>query len=277
MTYRAIEVSTEERKTPADQPAPMLDWIRIDRMVIDETYQRDLGRNNWMAIRKIAADFHWSRFSPVLLAPVADGRFAIIDGQHRTHAAAICGFETVPAMIVPIDKSEQANAFAWVNSAVTKITPHHIYKAALAAREPWAVSAHDTVEAAGCKLMTYHPTSSKQAPRHVFCIGLIRDLVQGGHAKALGTGLRAIAEYDNEGQVALYSDQVLRPWIFALTESPDFLDLDLVAILRKNDPFKVMKLVDKALADGKVEGSAKILYRKMFAINLRDAAKAVAP
>ena len=42
MTYRKIEVSKEAPQTPADQPAPMLEWVRIDRMVIDETYQRDL-------------------------------------------------------------------------------------------------------------------------------------------------------------------------------------------------------------------------------------------
>jgi hypothetical protein len=100
--------------------------------------------------------------------------------------------------------------------------------------------------------------------------------VKGGHAAALGAGLRAIADYDTEGQVTLYSDQVLRPWVFALTESPDYLSLDLVAILRKHDPFKTMKLVDKALANGQIEGSPRILYRKMFAINLRDAVKAVA-
>lgn len=276
MTYRKIEVSKEAPQTPADQPAPMLEWVRIDRMVIDETYQRDLTPGNWTAIRKIAADFHWSRFSPVLLAPLSGGFYAVIDGQHRVHAAAICGFETVPAMIVPIDSSEQARAFSWVNSAVVKITPHHIYKAALAAGEAWAVTAHASVEAAGCKLMTYNSTSKNKQPGQVYCIGLIRDLVKLGHAEQLRVGLGAIRQYDTEGRVALYSDYVLRPWIFALTDSADFLSLDLVAELNKRDPFKVMKLVDKALANGQIEGSPKVLYRKMFAINLREAVKAVA-
>lgn len=276
MTYRAIEVSKEDRQIPADQPAPMLDWVRIDRMVIDETYQRDLGIRNWAAIRKIAADFHWSRFSPVLLAPVANGRFAIIDGQHRTHAAAICGFEAVPAMIVPIDRSEQANAFAWVNSAVTKITPHHIYKAALAAREPWAVTAHETVTGAGCQLMTYNPSSSTRLPRQIYCIGLIRDLVKMGNADALGVGLKAIASYDTTGRVPLYSDYVLRPFVTAIAESPDFMQLDLVAFLNRHDPFSLMKIVDKLLAEEKISGSPRILYRKMFAVKMRDMVTAVA-
>lgn len=276
MTYRKIEVTKETPQQLSDQPYPQLDWVRIDRMVIDETYQRDLTPSNWTAIRKIAADFHWSRFSPVLLAPVANGQFAVIDGQHRVHAAAICGQETVPAMIVPIDRSEQAQAFSWVNSAVVRITPHHIYKAALAAGETWAVTANAAVAAAGCKLMTSKYSAAAKQPGQVFCIGLIRDLVKLGHADQLRIGLAAIRQYDIDGRVPLYSDYVLRPWIFALTESPDFLTLDLVAVLRKHDPFKVMNMVDKALANGQIEGSPKVLHRKMFEVHLRDAVKAVA-
>lgn len=276
MSYRAIEVSKEERQTPVDQPAPMLDWVRIDRMVIDEAYQRDLTPTNWTAIRKIAADFHWSRFSPVLLAPVANGQFAVIDGQHRVHAAAICGFETVPAMIVPIDKSEQARAFAWVNSAVTKITPHHIYKAALASREPWAITAFETVTNSGCQLMTSTGSTANKKPKQIYCIGLIRDLVKGGHSRSLSAGLDAIVAYDTTGRVPLYSEYVLKPFVTAIAESPDFLGLDLTDFLRRNDPFRLMDAIDRLRADGNLEGSRPVLYRRAFVAKLREMSQAVA-
>jgi hypothetical protein len=269
MTYRKIEVSKETPQTPADQPAPMLDWVRIDRMVIDETYQRDLTQTNWTAIRKIAADFHWSRFSPVLLAPVANGQFAVIDGQHRVHAAAICGFETVPAMIVPIDKGEQAKAFSWVNSAVVRITPHHIYKAALAAGESWAVTADASVRAAGCRLMTCNSSSSAKKPGQIYCIGLIRDLVQKGHAEDLRIGLTAIRNYDTQGRVPLYSDYVLAPFISAIAANRAYRALDLTALLQQHDPFKVMNQVDRKIADEQIEGARRVLYRKAF-VDLMD-------
>lgn len=269
MTYRKIEVSKETPQTPADQPAPMLDWVRIDRMVIDETYQRDLTATNWTAIRKIAAEFHWSRFSPVLLAPVANGHFAVIDGQHRVHAAAICGFEAVPAMIVPIDRGEQAKAFSWVNSAVVRITPHHIYKAALAAREAWAVTADAAVAAAGCKLMTSKYSAAAKQPGQVFCIGLIRDLVQKGHAEDLRIGLAAIRAYDTQGRVPLYSDYVLAPFISAIAASHAFRQIDHISLLQQHDPFKVMNAVDRQIADQQVEGARRVLYRKAF-VTLMD-------
>ena len=264
MTYRKIEVSKETPQTPADQAFPQLDWVRIDRMVIDETYQRDLTPTNWTAIRKIAADFHWSRFSPVLVAPVANGQFAVIDGQHRAHAAAICGFETVPAMIVPIDKAEQARAFSGINAGVVKITPHHIYKAALAAGEAWAVTAQATVAAAGCQLMTFNATASAKQPGQIWCIGLIRDLVQKGHAADLRLGLAAMRAYDTQGRVPLYSDYVLAPFISAIAEQRSFRTLDLTAFLQQHDPFKVMNAVDRRIADEKIEGARRVLYRKAF-------------
>lgn len=268
MTYRCIEISIEEKQTPPDQPVPMLDWVRIDRMIIDDSYQRELGRTNWTAIRKISGDFHWSRFSPVLLAPIDGGRFAIIDGQHRAHAAAICGFETVPAMIVQIPKEEQAKAFSWVNSAVTKITPHHIYKAALAAGETWATTARDAVEGAGCQLATSHPSSKDRKPRTVYCIGLIRDLVKKGLAADLKAGLRAIAEYDTTGRVPLYSDYILRPFVSAIGDVNRSRNLDLVEFLRQNEPFKLTNRVDVMLANGEITGSRPVAHRRAFAAKL---------
>jgi len=69
--FRRITVEGRDRFTLADQPAPMLDWIALDRMVIDDSYQRPLNRANWVVIHKIAADFRWSRFGPILVSPIA--------------------------------------------------------------------------------------------------------------------------------------------------------------------------------------------------------------
>ena len=54
--------------------------------------------------------------------PVAGGKFAIIDGQHRTTSAAIVGYETVPCQIVIAAKEEQAAAFKAINGTTTPIS-----------------------------------------------------------------------------------------------------------------------------------------------------------
>jgi len=149
MTHRGIHVDGRATFVPEPGPAPMLQWLPLDRLVIDEAYQRPLGPGNWKSIERIAANFQWSRFAPVLVAPIQGGLFAVIDGQHRSHAAALCGIAEVPAMVVSVGVEEQSRAFAWVNSQTIRVTLFHIYKAALSAREDWAVRADAAVSGGG--------------------------------------------------------------------------------------------------------------------------------
>lgn len=242
-SFRLIDVSSQPRLTPVDQAAPVLDWIPINRLAIDDRYQRPLTRAGWQTIRRIAEDFRWSRFSPVLVAPLSGGLWAVIDGQHRTHAAAICGQEKVPRMSVHMDTAEQAQAFAGVNGTVTRITVHHVYKAALAAGETWAERAHLAVDAAGCTLMTYNKTTAEKRCGEVFCIGLIRQLVMAGHGAAVTTVLRSLRRIDGDRRPPLYSDYILRPLMTAVAADPAFLRVDLAAMLDRHDPFLVLDRV----------------------------------
>ena len=242
---RPIDVQNCEPVTPADQPAPMLEWVPISKIVMDDDYQRELKPNNWAAIRRIAANFHWSRFSPVLLAPIEGGLYSCIDGQHRAHAAAICGFDKVPAMITTVSKAEQARAFVHVNGSQIRVSNHQVYRAALAAREPWAVACCDAVAAAGCHLMMNNATLAKdKKPGQVFCIALIRKLVEGGHGGAVTAGLRALRQYEPD-KVALYADYVLTPWLTAVAAEPRFVHADLVAVLRKRSPYNVIEAAER--------------------------------
>src|SRR4051812_451900 len=99
---RAIETTGYAKLKAPDTfgKAPKLDWIAISALVIDRQYQREitkLGRKN---IRHIAENFHWSMFTTVMVAPIGGGKYAIVDGQHRTTAAALVGIEKVPCQMV---------------------------------------------------------------------------------------------------------------------------------------------------------------------------------
>lgn len=243
---RHIDVQNSEPVTPVDQPAPMLDWIPISKIVIDDDYQRELKPNNWAAIKRIAANFHWSRFSPVLLAPIEGGLYSCIDGQHRAHAAAICGFDRVPAMITTVSKAEQARAFVHVNGSQIRVSGHQVYRAALAAREPWAVDCFNAVTDAGCTLMMNNSTMAKdKKPGQVFAISLIRKLVFEGKAWAVTAGLRAMREYDDQNRAAMYADFVLTPWLNGVAADRAFESADLVAALRKRNPYNVIEAANR--------------------------------
>jgi ParB-like nuclease domain len=90
-----IPLSTQRFSSPASEfspgPAPFLEWIETDKLVVDVTYQREIGRRGATNVNQIAENFDWSKFAPVIVAPVEGGQFAIVDGQHRTTAAILRG------------------------------------------------------------------------------------------------------------------------------------------------------------------------------------------
>lgn len=226
--WRAIETGKALVKDKVEPgPAPILQWIDIGLLVVDDGYQRPLERGNWRAIRKIAGSFRWSMFSPVFVAPIEGGKFAIIDGQHRTHAAAACGFDQVPCQVVPMTRKDQAAAFAAVNGNVTKVTVWQIFKAALAAGEAWAVEARDIAEEGGCRLMTGNRTTDQKKPGEIYGIRMFRDIVEhharGDIVTALQVLMRTEGFCDTQD---FWNAGFLRPVLEALCHRPQVMAVE---------------------------------------------------
>lgn len=264
--YRTIDLTGMQPVEPASQPAPQLMWIEIADLVIDDRYQRPLAEGNRAAIRRIAGDFHWSRFSPVLVAPVEGGKYALIDGQHRAHAAALCGYDRIPAMVALVAPEEQAIAFIEINTRQIKVRGVTIYRAALSAGEPWAIECRDRVEAAGCQLMTANWSQAKKKPGMVFCVDLIRRLIEAGKGGAVTAGLTALLDYDPRS-VPNFSNHLLTPFLSAVAECGGTA-AEWLGILRGKRPFLVLETADR-FADGNGQPRAKsrreafcLLYRK---------------
>lgn len=243
--YRGIDLTGFDTFEHSKQDNPELVWLEISDLVIDDTYQRKINPRGHKNIEVIAADFWWSRFTPLLVAPIGDGRFAVIDGQHRTHSAAICGYKTVPALVVSMSLHEQARAFSWVNGNVTNITPFQIFRAALVANEDWAVLSDAVVRNGCCQLMTSNASAKNKKSGEIYCIGLVRDHVRDGNGKYVTAGLRALRDCSDAELPVVYSMTVLKPWIACLAETK-FADHDLlVEFLNANNMDKLLAGVDR--------------------------------
>ena len=114
---------------------PRLEWLAIRDLVVDPDYQRDISYVGRQNIRRIANEFNWSMFTPVAVAASGGGRFAIVDGQHRVTAAALCGLDRVPCAIIECSRGEQAAAFKAINNNTTRLHSVQIYHAAVMAGE----------------------------------------------------------------------------------------------------------------------------------------------
>lgn len=226
-------------------PAPMLQWIPIANLVVDDSYQRDLKPGNWKAIMFIAEHFRWSRFSPVLVAPVEGGRFAVIDGQHRAHAALLCGVEELPCQVVQMDVREQAASFAAVNGAVTQVTLWNIYKAALAAGETWALACQRACADAGCVLMDHNASTANKRPGEIYAIQLIRKPVEAGHAASVTQALAGVRRSEFGESTEAYGNEILKPLIAAVCDRPWLAErqIDLAPFM---DEFDIWDSIDRA-------------------------------
>lgn len=218
---RAIEVSKYLKTESAPGPAPMLQWLDIGLLVVDDGYQRELKAGNWKAIFRIATGFRWSRFSPVFVAPVEGGLYAIIDGQHRVHAARMAGIESVPCQVVHMTRAEQAAAFAAVNGEVTKVTAWQVFKAALAAGEGWAVDAASAATEAGCQLMTSNVSSWTKQPKQIYAVSGFRRVLASHGRDSVIAALAAIARAEGYGDTPeSWDGGVLLPVLSGCAQRP---------------------------------------------------------
>lgn len=253
-----------------DQPSPMLQWIDIAVMVIDDQYQRPINHGGQRTIKAIAANFRWSCFTPVLLAPIEGGLFAVIDGQHRVHAAMLCGIKSVPAMVVPIAASEQAKAFIQVNTARTGVSQFSLLKAGLTAGEDWAIRADKAVKDAGCNLMRFAPNVKYKRPGDVLCVGLVREMVTKGNDRAVTVALTALRALETGGNsdVLLYMDAILNPLIRAVADHPNIDVPTLIALLRRKRPAHILDAAER-LAKTERRGRP-LVARELFGAAIRQ-------
>lgn len=244
MTYRNIDITNRAGRRADLGDAPQQMWLPLSDLVIDDDFQRPLGRANWTAIEKIAAAFAWAHFTPVIVAPVGDGKFSIIDGQHRCHAAALVGVKTVPAMVVHLTEAQQAAAFGAINGQITAVSPLNIFRAALVAREAWAIACDQVVADAGCRLMRSHVSALTRKPGQIISISLVRKHVAANRGAMVTAALKALWAAPSASEVRTWSNSTLAPWLLVLQENPRALRRDLAAFIAAHDPLETENRVD---------------------------------
>ena len=202
---------------------PRLEWLPVASLRIDTGYQRPIMQKGRANIAHIVQEFSWSRFSPLVVTPIVQGLYAVIDGQHRATAAQRLGITEVPCQIVAVNAGDAASIFSTINGNVTPISAQNIFKAALAAKDEWALTIYRLTNEVGVEILTYPVESRRQKPRQTMMVGTLRQrLSQLGHemvSLAL-EGLMASPKSDTPGFVrAMAFDEAL----IRIKSTPDAL------------------------------------------------------
>ncbi|WP_051448366.1 ParB/RepB/Spo0J family partition protein [Bradyrhizobium sp. WSM1417] len=198
MTLRAIDPAPFRARYagPASEVGerPELQWLKIAKLRIDPRYQREIGRRGGDNIVAIAPAFKWAKFAPVVVAPIDGGLFAIIDGQHRTTAAALRGFESVPCVIIQVDGAEQADAFVAINANVTAMSPLQLHAARLAAGNSDAADLTEVCREAGVTICRYPVPANKMKPGETLAVGMLQSVLAKFGREVLITALCCITK-----------------------------------------------------------------------------------
>jgi hypothetical protein len=238
MTLRRVTV--EGAVAPVDPgQRPDLRWLPVTALVIDDSYQREITRPGH--IRRIAEAFTWAHFSPLMVAPRADGTFAIIDGQHRAHAALMAGQAEVPCLVAQMSAAGEARAFAAVNGLVQKVTGIAMYRAALSAGEHWAVAVDAFGQTVGATVMRYQPAAEFRRPGVLTCVALIRAEL----TRDKGKRLRRVFDVVNASALAAedvwyWQERFLKGLMDVLAECPHLTARQLAAWVDTGEPRKLM-------------------------------------
>ena len=116
---------------------PKFENVDPKTLYVEDSYQRAIMERGTALIRKIIAEFSWSRFKPPICVRLADsGNILVcIDGQHTaTATASHGGIEKIPVMIVDAaDVPARAAAFVGHNKDRIALTTVMIHAAELAA------------------------------------------------------------------------------------------------------------------------------------------------
>ena len=214
---------------------PELQWIKISRLRIDPRYQRDIARRGAENILMIAANFKWAKFAPVVIAPIAGNLFSIVDGQHRSTAAALRGFDSVPCVIIDANEAEQADAFVAINSNVTIMTPLQIHAARLAAGDADASALVDACNEAGVTICRYPVPANKVKPGETLAIGMLRSMLDKYGRDVLVSALCCITK-TRRGNPGMIRAQIVEALCSVIEAEPDLMK-DRAALIFRMQTF----------------------------------------
>ena len=135
---------------------PTLEWIAVDRLAIDESYQRATdGAMSRRLIARIAAAWNWNLCQPLVVSRRPDGSLFVMDGQHRLSGAVARGdIPHLPCVVVT--GADEAQTFIALNTYRQKLSQGDIFNAMLAAGDDAAKQTAALLDETGWKLTRNH-------------------------------------------------------------------------------------------------------------------------
>jgi len=279
---RAISTAGLEKPRSISAGAePILRWLSIADLIVDPCYHPQIGDTGRRNVERIARAFTWSCFTPVVVAAVEGGKYAIIDGQRRTTAAAVVGFDTVPCQVVTATREEQALAFKSINGAPIPVSRMALYGAALAKCESWAMRVADVCARANVDVLRYPVPIKRQAAGQTMAVGAITQCLNIYSEETVITALQCVTQTVNNKPGAL-SARIIKALCAVLDGDRARRDSGLT-LLEAFDGIDLLELQSASLVDASIkkinptQALARRIHSELGRLLPRRAIAATAP
>jgi hypothetical protein len=227
---------------------PSLQWISICDLSVDPTYHQPITGKGRRKVDRIARSFSWSRFATVIVAPISTGKFVIIDGQCRTTAAAVAGFDKVPCQIVQAVREERVVAFRTINRAHNTSSRMAVHSAECSLSEPHAVQLAQVCARADVEVLRYPVPVGRQRAGQTMAVGALTQCLKRYGEEALITALQCVTQTTNN-RPGVLSARIIKALCTVLGNDRSLRDSGL-SLLEAFDTIDLHDLSNKATADG---------------------------
>lgn len=257
MTGRLIEITPiklpEKGVAEPESIVGKFERVSIANLRVDKSYQRDITGSSAKNILRIAKNFNWNRFAPVIGVRLENETVAIIDGQHRTTAAKSLGIESVPVYILDASYQEAAGAFAAINGVVTSISPCDLYFARIVAEDPEALELKKVLDSANVRIVRH---ANGHAVGETRAVNVLFRAIKVYGAPLLTTILQCITETGN-GNAGLIKGVTVNGIGFAIRSKPHLYELNTSRMFEIFDNINLAGLLRHADIENAQTGNPK--------------------
>lgn len=204
---------------------PSIEWVKVDKLTVDTAYQRSTDNQaSQRLINSIAAKFDWRLCAPLVVSRRPDGTLTVIDGQHRTLAAAKRGdIPHLPCCVFRYEgPEEEARMFIAANRARKPMNRLDDFHAALAAGDSDAVLIKQLVSDAGLSVAR-NTASTAWRPGEIAFTASIATVVRKHGSAVAATALTEIARAFGNQRV-VHSGSIFLGMVKLLTSPPAGFD-----------------------------------------------------
>jgi hypothetical protein len=147
-----------------------LAFVPLDKIYFDSAYQREVKPH---LVARILAKFSWAKFGAVVLSKHSNGRYSIIEGQHRWTAAKMHpDVHEIPAVILESsDVSSEAESFLAINRDRMAVSSVEQYWAGLTAGDHKTTVMSEVLKKAGCDVIPAPGQYKPNLTNSLFALG----------------------------------------------------------------------------------------------------------